>query len=63
MTVIQVEESSPFAVRIYVNGAAVVWQPYNPNNGALWASKDEAQTWADDTVQANIDAGLWPPLG
>ena len=63
MTVIQVEDAFPFAVRIYVNGTVVVWQPYNPNSGALWASKDEARTWADETAQANIDAGLWPPLG
>jgi hypothetical protein len=63
MTVIQVEDSSPFAVRIYVNGAAVAWQPYNPNSGALWDNRDEAQAWAEDTAQANIDAGLWPPLG
>jgi hypothetical protein len=63
MTVIQVEDAFPFSVHIYVNGTVVVWQPYNPNSGALWASKDEARAWADETAQANIDAGLWPPLG
>ena len=63
MTVIEVEESSPFAVRIYVNGAAVVWQPYNPNNGALWDTKGEAYAWAEGVAQDHILSGMWPPLG
>jgi hypothetical protein len=63
MTTIQVEAASPFAVRILVNDETAVWQPYNPNGGEPWASKDEAETWALETAQTNIDAGLWPPLG
>jgi hypothetical protein len=62
MTVIQVEDASPFSVHIYVNGTVVVWQPYNPNSGALWSSKDEAMAWAEETAQANVDAGLWPAM-
>ena len=62
MTVIQVEDASPFSVYIYVNGTVVVWQPYNPNSGALWASKDEAMAWAEETAQANIYAALWPAM-
>jgi uncharacterized membrane protein len=61
MTVIQVDDSFPFAVRIYVGGSAVIWQPYNPNSGATWESKAEADAWAEETAQANIVAGLWPP--
>jgi hypothetical protein len=49
-------------VRIFVNDEPVVWQPYNPNGGVPWASKDEAETWALEIAQANIDNGTWPPL-
>jgi hypothetical protein len=62
MTTIQVESASPFSVRILVNDETVVWQPYNPNGGVPWASKDEAETWALETAQTNIDNGAWPPL-
>ena len=60
MTVIQEDDSFPFAVRIYVGGTAVVWQPYNPNDGSTWESKAEADAWAEETAQANIASGLWP---
>lgn len=63
MTTIQVEDVSPFSVRILVNDETVVWQPYNPFGGISWASKDEAEAWAYDTAQGNIDSGTWPPLG
>lgn len=63
MTTIQVADVSPFDVRISVNDTTVVWQPYNPNGGVPWTSKDEAESWALETAQTNIDSGMWPPLG
>lgn len=63
MTTIQIEDVSPFSVRILVNDTPVVWQPYNPDGGVPWASKSEAETWALETAQSNIDSGTWPPLG
>lgn len=63
MTTIQVADVSPFDVRISVNDTTVVWQPYNPNGGVPWVSKDEAESWALETAQTNIDSGMWPPLG
>jgi hypothetical protein len=62
MTTIQVEDVAPFTVRILVNGEPVVFQPYNPAGGVPWVSKDEAELWALETAQANIDSGVWPPL-
>jgi hypothetical protein len=62
VTVIQTEEASPFAVRIFVNNALVVLQPYNPNGGVPWTSQEEAQAWAFELAQENIDNGAWPPL-
>jgi hypothetical protein len=63
MTKIQVDDVEPFAVRIFVNDQPVVFQPYNPYGGVPWTSKAEAETWALETAEANIAAGLWPPLG
>jgi hypothetical protein len=63
MTTIQVEAVSPFAVRIFVNDEPVVLQPYNPYGGVPWTSQAEAQAWADNTARANIESGMWPPLG
>jgi hypothetical protein len=62
VTVIQTEEASPFAVRIFVNNALVVFQPYNPENGSPWTSQEEAQAWASALAQENIDNDTWPPL-
>jgi len=63
MTTIQAEDVEPFAVRIFVNADLAVFQPYNPAGGVPWTSKAEAETWALETAEANIAAGLWPPLG
>jgi hypothetical protein len=63
MTSIKIDDTAPFAARIFVNDLPVIYQPYNPEDGSPWASKDEAEMWALETAQKNIDAGVWPPLG
>lgn len=62
MTVIQVDGSLPFAARIFVNGMLVIFQPYNPDGGADWASEGEARSWAESIAQANASEGIWPSI-
>ena len=62
MTNIQVDSSLPYTVRIFVNENLVVFQPYNPDDGAEWASEGEARSWAESIAQANALEGVWPSV-
>jgi len=62
MTTIQVDASLPYAVRIFVNGSLVIFQPYSPDTGAEWASEGEARSWAESIAQDNVSEGIWPPI-
>lgn len=62
----EVDESSSNAVKIYdgVNEAPFIFQPHWPD-GTAWASKQEAETWAEATIAASnpeepMEAGFSP---
>jgi hypothetical protein len=62
MTTIQVDSSMPYAARIFVNENLVIFQPYNPDGGAEWASEGEARSWAESVAQTNVSDGIWPSI-